>query len=95
MGESLIIVRASFILDLGRGPVFKYPFDSGKKLLLAEYFERNKIAHFLFALATACSMFKFKVFCQPTARRYSSARVNYRELKTCENNILIFCNVFF
>ena len=56
MGEPLIIVRASFILDLGRGPVFKYPFDSGKKLLLPEYFERNKIAHFLFVLATAYSI---------------------------------------
>ena len=26
---------------------FKYPFDSVKNLPLAEYFERNKIAHFL------------------------------------------------
>ena len=28
--------------------IFKYPFDGGKKLSLAECFERNKIAKFLF-----------------------------------------------
>ena len=46
MGEPLIIATASSILDAGRGPVFKYPSDGGKKLPLAESFERNKIAHF-------------------------------------------------
>ena len=51
MGEPLIIVTASSILDAGRGPVFKYSFDGGKKILLAECFERNKIAHFLFVQA--------------------------------------------
>ena len=30
MGDPLIIATASFILDVGRGPVFKYPFDGGK-----------------------------------------------------------------
>ena len=48
-GEPLIIVTASSILDAG--PVFKYPFDGGKKILLAECFERNKIEHFLFVQA--------------------------------------------
>ena len=48
MGEPLIIVTASSILDVGRGPFFKYPFDYGKKLPLVECFERNKIAHFFF-----------------------------------------------
>ena len=37
-----------FIPKLNSKCVFKYSFDSGKKLLLAECFERNKIAHFLF-----------------------------------------------
>ena len=74
MGEPLIIVKGSPILDVGKGPgsvsdvifinhwglfeqiksmfisrlnskyVFKYLFDDGKKLSLAECFERNKIA---------------------------------------------------
>ena len=48
IGEPLIVVTASSILDPGRGPVFKYYFDGSKKLQLAECFERNKIAHFLF-----------------------------------------------
>ena len=30
MGDPLIIATASFILDVGRGPVFKYPFDGSK-----------------------------------------------------------------
>ena len=47
MGEPLIIATASFIVDVGRGPVFKYPFDGGKYMLLAECFEKNKILHFL------------------------------------------------
>ena len=49
MGKPLIIFTASSIVDVGRGPVFKYPFGGGKKLSLAECFDRNKIAHFLFA----------------------------------------------
>ena len=44
MEVSLIIAEASSILDVRRGPVFKYPFDGGKKLPLTECFERNKIA---------------------------------------------------
>ena len=49
IGEPLIIVKASSILDVARGPAFfKDPFDRGKKFPLAECFERNKIAHFLF-----------------------------------------------
>ena len=32
--------------------IFKYPFDGGKKLSLAECFERNKIAHFFVCLST-------------------------------------------
>ena len=48
MGEPLIIVTASSILDVGRGPVFKYPFDGGKKLPLAECFEERKPHIFLF-----------------------------------------------
>ena len=47
MGESSIIVTASSTLDVGTGPVFKYPFDGDKKLPLSECFERNKVAHFL------------------------------------------------
>ena len=46
MGEPLIIVTASSILDVGREPVFKYPSDGGKKLHLAECFERNKLHTF-------------------------------------------------
>ena len=46
MGEPLIIATASSILDVGRGPFFKYPSDRGKRLPLAESFERNKIVHF-------------------------------------------------
>ena len=49
VGEPLVIVTASSILDVGRGPVLKYSFHGGKKLPLAECFERNKIAHSLFA----------------------------------------------
>ena len=49
VGEPLVIVTASSILDVSRGPVLKYPFHEGKKLPLAECFERNKIAYFLFA----------------------------------------------
>ena len=49
VGEPLVIVTASSILDVSRGPVLKYPFHGGKKLPLAECFERNKIAYFLFA----------------------------------------------
>ena len=48
MGEPLITVTKSSILDVGCGPVFKHPCDCGKKLPLAECFERNKIANFLF-----------------------------------------------
>ena len=44
MEVPLIIAEASSILDVRRGPVFKYPFDGGKKLPLTECFERNKIA---------------------------------------------------
>ena len=58
MGEPSIIVTASSTLDVDIGPVFKYPFDGDKKLPLSEYFERNKIAHFL--LASYC---RFN-FCQ-------------------------------
>ena len=36
--------------------VFKYPFDGGKKLSLAECFERNKITHFFVCLSTANSI---------------------------------------
>ena len=35
-----------FIPKLNPRYVFRYPFDSGKKLSLAESFERNKIALF-------------------------------------------------
>ena len=35
-----------FIPKLNSKYVFKYPFDGCKKLLLAECFERNKIAFF-------------------------------------------------
>ena len=46
-----------FIPKLNSKCFFKYPFDSGKKLSLAECFERNKIAFFLFVcLATADSI---------------------------------------
>ena len=44
MEVPLIIAEASSILDVRRGPVFKYPCDGGKKLPLTECFERNKIA---------------------------------------------------
>ena len=44
MEVPLIIAKASSILNVGRGPVFKYPLDGGKKLPLTECFERNKIA---------------------------------------------------
>ena len=37
-----------FIPKLNSQCAFKYPVDSGKKLPLAEYLKRNKIAHFLF-----------------------------------------------
>ena len=37
-----------FIQKLNLKCVFIYPSDSGKKLSLTEYFERNKIALFLF-----------------------------------------------
>ena len=44
-----------FIPKLNLKCVFKYPFDGGKKLSLAECFERNKIALFC-CLATADSI---------------------------------------
>ena len=50
MGEPLIIVTASSILDVGKGPVFKYPFDGGIKSPLAECFERKKTAYFFVCL---------------------------------------------
>ena len=37
-----------FIPKLNSKCVFKYSFNGGKKLPLAECFEKNKIAHFLF-----------------------------------------------
>ena len=70
MGEPLIIVTASSILGSGWGPgsvqdiysktkfklCFKYPFDGGKILSLADCFERNKIVLFFVCLATADSI---------------------------------------
>ena len=56
MGEPLIIVTASSILDVGRGPVFKYPFDGGKKLPLAECFEERKPHIFCLFIATENSV---------------------------------------
>ena len=67
MGEPSIIVTASSILDAGRGAVFKYLFDGGKKLSLAESFEiaQNRTffvcfmatedSTFISALPTDCS----------------------------------------
>ena len=82
--------------------IFKYPFDGGKRLSLAECSERNKIALFLFVYIsvspTKGSRFikknKLKARKQnlkqhKTARRYRSAYVNDLELKTCEDNINI------
>ena len=43
VGEPLITVIASSILDVARGPAFL-----NIPLTVAECFERNKIAHFLF-----------------------------------------------
>ena len=82
-----------FIPKLNSKYVFKYPFDGGKKLPLAECFERNKITHFLFAQLLQIQF--LSGFYQSTARMYGSAHVNDLQLKTCENNIKIFCNVVF
>ena len=46
-----------FIPKLNSKCVFKYPFDGGKKLLLAECFEGKKIALFFVCLATADSIY--------------------------------------
>ena len=54
-----------FIPKLNSKCVFKYPFDEDKKLLLAECFERNKIAHFLFVQLLLLQF--LSVLCQPTA----------------------------
>ena len=45
-----------FIPKLNTKYVFKYPFDGGKKLSLAECFERNKITLFFVCLAPADSI---------------------------------------
>ena len=37
-----------FIPKLNSKCVFKYPIDGGKQSPLGEFFERNKIVHFLF-----------------------------------------------
>ena len=48
-----------FILKLNSKFFFKYPFDSGKKLSLAEYFEGHKIALFcLFSHSKFLSVFR-------------------------------------
>ena len=69
-----------FIPKLNSKCVFKYPFDGDKKLLLAECFERNKIAHFLFVQLLLLQF--LSVLCQPTAQSYKSAYENDIELKT-------------
>ena len=83
--------------------VFKYPFDVGKKLPLAECFERNK-SYFFVCFAnwhlnsisvspTKGSRFiierKQSLKQHNTSRRYTSAHVNDQDLKTYKNNINI------
>ena len=55
-----------FIPKLNSKCVFKYPFDGGKKLLLEECFEKNKIALFLFVKLLQTQF--LSVFHQPKAR---------------------------
>ena len=64
--------------------VFKYSFDGGKKLSLAECFERNKITNFLFVYLLQIQF--LLVFRQTTTRRHSSTHANDLELKICGNN---------
>ena len=42
MEEPLIIVTASSILDVANGPVFKYPFEGGKKIASGRMFWKKQ-----------------------------------------------------
>ena len=89
MGEPLIIATASSILE---DLFLNIPLMVVKNCRWHNVLKETKLHIFCLFLLQIQFL---SVFCWPTAQRYSGAHINDRELKTCENNIWIFCNVFF
>ena len=63
-----------FIPKLNSQCVFKYLFDGVKKLSLAEYFERNKIA--LFYVLSYCRFYFYQCFDNQRLAFYYKKEIN-------------------